>query len=437
MINFAQILKISLNLRKRKMKKQVLVLLAMILSVATFAQKNELKAADKAVKNQDYASAKSSLTQAEPLIANADEKLQTKYYYLKAVTYTNLAKADPSAYGVAADSYDKLFALEKDMGKTTYTVKAEPELNAMISEVSKKGIASYQNKDYKAAKSELYQVYNLSKKDTAFLEYAANSAYLDKDYDAALDYFTKLKDLGYTGITIDYTAKNTETGKVEKFDSKQQYDLMKKSKTHTDFKENPTESKRASVIKNIAYVHIEKGDVEEAINAVQNARKIAPKDVSLIMTEANLHIKLDQKEEFAKLMNEAIALDPTNHILYYNLGVISAENGDIEKAKEYYRKAIELNPDYIDAYINLGSAMLEGDKALVEEMNNNLNNFDKYDEIKARQVDLYKEVIPVYEKAYEIKPDDLDTVRTLMSLYENAEMDDKFTEMRKIYEAMK
>ena len=76
-----------------------------------------------------------------------------------------------------------------------------------------------------------------------------------------------------------------------------------------------------------------------------------------------------------------------------------------------------LNPDYRDAYVNLGSAMLEQDKVLVEEMNENLSNFDKYDVIKAKQVALYKEVIPIYEKAYEIDSDDLDTIRTLMSLY--------------------
>ena len=70
-------------------------------------------------------------------------------------------------------------------------------------------------------------------------------------------------------------------------------------------------------------------------------------------------------------------------------------------------------------------------------MNKNLNNFDKYDKIKAKQVKLYKEVIPLYEKAYQLKPDDIDTVRTLMSLYENTSMDDKFKEMKAKYDSMK
>jgi hypothetical protein len=70
-------------------------------------------------------------------------------------------------------------------------------------------------------------------------------------------------------------------------------------------------------------------------------------------------------------------------------------------------------------------------------MNKNLANFDKYDVIKSKQIKLYKEVIPYYEKAYELKPDDISTVRTLMSLYENTEMDDKFKEMKEKYDSMK
>jgi len=413
-------------------------LLTLFISLTTFAQKNELKAVEKALKKMDYATAKSSIDQAESLISNTDDKTKAKFYYLKGETYAGLSKTAPTAdnYNTAAGAYNSLFALENSPnGK--YTKLAEPTMNTMITDLSSKGIKSYQDKNYSAAKTELYQVYNLSKKDTAFLEYAANAAYLDKDYDVALKDFTELKDLGYTGITTEYTAKNVATGEVEKMASKTQMDLMVKAKEYTDPKSITTESKRPSIIKNIALIHVEKGDTEGAIKAVKEAREADPSDVNLILTEANIQIKLGNKEEFATLMNEAIKLDPTNASLYFNLGVISGEQGDIEKAKEYYNKAIELNPDYMDAYVNLGSAMLDKDKALVEEMNKNLNNFDKYDKIKAEQVELYKEVIPVYEKAYNLKPDDIDTVRTLMSLYENAEMDDKFMEMKKKYDALK
>jgi len=421
------------------MKNQILLLAAFFICAATFAQKDELKAAEKAIKKNDYATSAAEISKAEALISGADDKLKAKFYYLKGETYAAMAKTDPSEanYAASAESFNSLFTVEEKLGSTKYTVLAEPTLNAMVSEVSAKGIESYQNKNFTAAKSELYQVYNLSPKDTVYLEYAANAAYLDKDYDLALDYFTSLKDLGYTGISTEYTALNKETGERENMGTKNNMDLMVKTGTFSEPKVVTSESKQPTVIKNIAFVYVEKGDTEKALAAVRDARAVAPEDVNLILTEANLQIKLGNKDEFASLMSEAIALDPTNSSLYFNLGVISGEQGDYDKAKEYYNKCIELDPDYVDAYINLGSALLEDDKALVEEMNQSLNNFDKYDEIKAKQAELYKEVIPLYEKAYELRPDDIDTIRTLMSLYENTEMDDKFKSMKEKYDSLK
>ena len=421
------------------MKKTFLLIFTLLLCVTTYAQKDELKAAEKAVKANDYAAAAAAIGQAEGLIGGADEKSQAKFYYLKGETYAGLAKTDPTAenYDTSSAAFNKLFAVEDQMKTKKYTDLASPTLNTMITDISAQGIKSYQDKDYSNAKQQLFQVYNLSPKDTVFLEYAANAAYLDKDYDTALEYFSSLRDINYTGITTEYSAVNVETGERENMSSKSNMDIMVKTGNYKDAKVDVTESKQPTIVKNIAFVYVEKGDTDNAIKAVKEARDVAPDDVNLILTEANLQIKLGNKEEFAKLMNEAIELDPNNASLYFNMGVISGEQGDLEKAKGYYQKCIDLDPTYVDAYINMGSMMLEDDKVLVEEMNKSLNDFKKYDEIKARQGELYKTVIPYYEKAYELRPDDVDTMRTLMSLYENTGMDGKFDAIRKKYDSMK
>lgn len=421
------------------MKNQILLLVALFVATTAFAQKDQLKTAEKALKKSDFATAQTAIAEADGLIEGADDKTKAKYYYLKGETYAGLSKTDASAenFQTAGEAFQSLFSVEEKMGSSKYTTLAQPTLNTMISEISAKGIKSYQEKNYSAAKNELYQVYGLSAKDTVFLEYAANAAYLDKDFDMALNYFNTLKDIGYTGISTEYSATNVETGEAENMGSKNNMELMVKAGTHKDPETIVSESKQPSIVKNIAFIYVEQGDNEKAIAAVQEARKVAPKDVNLILTEANLQIKLDNKEAFAKLMEDAVALDPENPALYFNLGVISGEQGDTEAAIKYYEKCIELDPNYVDAYINLGSAKLEGDAALVEEMNKNLSNFSKYDEIKAQQVELYKSVIPLYEKAYEIRPDDMDTIRTLMSLYENVGMDDKFSTMKEKYDSLR
>jgi len=426
------------------MKKRLITLLAICIGLSSYAQKDELKSTEKALKSGDLVAAKSSVDLAEGLIANADNKIKANFYFLKAKTYYDIAKKNPSldanAFDVAAKSFQDLIAFEKETGKQKYTEEATPLLNALIGDLSNKGIKQYQEKDYSNAKETLYKTYAFSKKDTAFLEYAATAAYLDKDFDLSLEHFKKLKDLGYTGIATTYTATNIESGQSESFGSKSQLDLMVKAGQYKDPSVEVSESKSASVIKNIAWILVEKGEVENAMSAVKDARKIDPKDINMLLTEANLLLKLDKKDEFAALMKEAILQDPNNAMLHFNVGVINQEQGNIEEAKSYYNKAIELDPNYVDAYINLGAALLERDKELVIEMNNNLSNFKKYDAIKAKQLELYKEVLPYYEKAYSLrkektKEDDIDLVRTLMSMYENLEINDKFKEMKAIWDA--
>ncbi len=425
------------------MKKLGLTMLAIFMGMTTFAQKDELKAVEKALKGGDAAAAKTAVDMAE---GKLEDKNKAKFYFLKAKTYYDLAKKNPTSasesYDTAAKSFQDLMSYEKETGKLKYTKEAEPMLNALISDVSTKSIKDYQAKDYASSKKGMYQTYLLSKKDTAFLEYAANSAYLDKDYETALKHFYTLKDIGYTGITTTYAATNAESGETENFGSKQQMDLMIKAKQYTDPTESVSKSKKASIVKNIALILADTGNPEDALAAIEEARKENPKDMDMLMTQGNIYLKLKKKDEFAAIMKEAIEQDPNNASLHFNVGVINQEQGKLEEAKVSYLKTIELDENYGDAYLNLGAALLEQDKVLVEEMNENLNNFKKYDIIKEKQVALYKEVIPLYEKAYEIKKvkenkTDIDLTKALMSLYENTGMDDKFKEMKAIYDASK
>ena len=107
------------------MKKQLITMLAILIGLSAYAQKDELKSTDKALKNGDLATAKSSVDQAEGLIANADNKIKANFYFLKAKTYYDIAKKNPSldanAFDIAAKSLQDLLAFEKQIGKAKYT----------------------------------------------------------------------------------------------------------------------------------------------------------------------------------------------------------------------------------------------------------------------------------------------------------------------------
>lgn len=414
------------------MKKQIITLSLGLMTVLAFGQKKQLKSAEKAIKKQQYSEALSAISSLDGLLAGMDEKYKAKYYFLK-----GQALAGKKDFEGAAESYNTLFSYEKEIKKQKYTKEAQPLLNKLVQEVSTLGANFYNNdKNYSEAAKNFALTYKLSPKDTAYLYNAAVSASLAKEYDTSLKYYRTLKEVGYTGIQTQYLATEKATGKVVNLGSKQQRDLMMKTGTYIKPENKTTTSKQADIVKNIGYILVNQGKTEEAIVALQEARKANPKDVNLILNEAQLYIKLEKMDKFGALMEEAVKLDPTNPVLFFNLGVVNANEGKTEAAINYYKKAIELKPDYGDAYMNLAVAMLAEEKEIVDEMNKNLSNFKKYDELQEKQRALYNKALPFIIKADSLNRTE-GTVRSLLNIYDTLRMEKEADALRPIYKKMR
>jgi tetratricopeptide (TPR) repeat protein len=413
------------------MKKQILALSIGLMTISSFAQKDELKAAGKALKKDDFKTAKEAILPLESMEETMDSKYKAEYYFIKGQAYakSNVEKA--------AEAYNKLFAYEKEIGKDKYTKEAQPKLNDLIQYVSNQAVTFYNDdKDYKKASENFYLTYKLSPSDTSFLYNAAVSASLAKEYDASLSYYKELQSVGYTGIATEYFATNKESGEVESLGTKQNRDSMVKFGKYIDPTQETSESKQSEIVKNISYVLINQGKTDEAIIAIKEARKADPKDLNLLLNEAQLYIQLEQMDKFGALMQEAIKLDPTNPTLFFNLGVVNANEKKTEDAIGYYERAIELKPDYGDAHMNLAVAILSGEQEIVVEMNKNLSNIKKYDELEAQQKTLYKKALPYLEKADEIKRS-IETVKSLLNIYDILRMNEKADVLRPIYKKMR
>ena len=70
------------------MKTKITMLLIALITTSLFAQKNELKNAEKAIKSQDYVKAIKAITAAESFTSTMDTKTITKFYFLKAQAYS-------------------------------------------------------------------------------------------------------------------------------------------------------------------------------------------------------------------------------------------------------------------------------------------------------------------------------------------------------------
>lgn len=227
--------------------------------------------------------------------------------------------------------------------------------------------------------------------------------------------------MNYTGIVSEYFITPVET-QIEEKVSETEYNLFKSSKDYTNPRVGKTESRLPEIVKNIALIYVQLGETDMAVTAIEDARKIRPDDLNLLLSEADLYMKLGNKEKFKTLMQEAITKDPDNAILYYNLGVINVEQGEFEDAMNYYKKSLELDPNYASTYLNLVGLILEGEEALVEQMNelatsNKRSDFEKYDKLKQDREDLYASCLPYLEKLIEIDPTNIEALKTAKNIY--------------------
>ena len=408
------------------MIKKILVLIFILTLSLTHGQKKELKKAIKLFEAGDVKGAKDLLDISSSLFEGVDVKITNQKLYLEG----RISQANKN-FQLA---YDKFKAFSASGGKD---LNYDNQIETLTSDIVNSAIEDNAEKRFETATAKLYLAYEINpEKNKDYLYYAASSSVNSRDFDTALKFYNLLKEIKYDGIVTKYLAKSVETGEDEEFPSKSEYDLYKKTKQYTDFREELTESRYPEIIKNIALIYAQLGDNENAMKAVKEARERDPKDLNLILTEANLYIQLKENDRFEALMNEAIEQDPNNATLYFNLGVISAQRGDKEKASGYYRKAIEIDPSFESGYLNLVTLILEGENTIVEEMNNlGTSRADnaRYDELKLKREGLYKECVPILEKLIEVSKNK-EAIKTLMNIYGTLGNNEGFMKMKKLVE---
>ena len=416
------------------MLKRTLIPFILLLSFSMHAQKKELKAVNKHVESQDYATALEQLQALTPTIDTAEAKYQAQYYFLLGKTY-----GGQSEFELSFEAFALANEIESSNGSSKYTSDIAKLIDSLGIEAVTQAIAENKAGNFKKAASLLILIYNVDKeKNVDYLYYAASSAVNDNNFDLALSYYQELKEIGYTGQVTKYYATDVETG--EELDlSEENYILFQKLKQYSNFRTEVLESKLPEIIKNIALIYVQQERNDLAIGAIKEARLANPLDVGLILTEANLYIQLGDKMKFAELMKEAISKDPNNHILYFNLGVITAEQGNRMDARSYYERAIELDPSYDASYLNLAALILNGETELVDQMNSlGTSRADnvKYEKLQKQRESLFLEAVPVLQKLIDIDPTNTEALTTLKNIFGTVGDVDNFKKVKEKLEAL-
>jgi tetratricopeptide (TPR) repeat protein len=93
---------------------------------------------------------------------------------------------------------------------------------------------------------------------------------------------------------------------------------------------------------------------QKALETMERAAEIFPERIPTLLKLSEFQFILKQYEASMHTIDRILKIDPQNEDAYFMFGMNFKETGDTARAVNSFQQAVELNPDLIDAWINLG-----------------------------------------------------------------------------------
>lgn len=308
------------------MKKNFTLLLFLLVSLAGFSQKAQIKQAQLEFKNGNATEALSTLKKSEYLITNAEYDDKSEFYKLKAEVYKSFAdkKIDVATnLAAAVGAYNQLITEEDLSEKYKYTIKAKEAIQLIKLELQNSVAQDLKANKYVDGAKKMYNLYQIDKKDTLNL-YLSTSYYMQvKDYDAALKNYKELQNLNYTGKGMEFYAVNKKTSVEELFFSAADRDSSVKIGSHEKPRNVKSASKKPEIYNNMAFIYSEKGELAAAENVYKQLITINPTAAGPYEDLAYLY--LDQK----KVLSDQMSVLGTSRVDMENYDKLKIKMDDI------------------------------------------------------------------------------------------------------------
>ncbi len=375
------------------MKKLFLLSILSGTMVSLTAQKAKVQSASNYLKYDELDKAKEAIDLASE---HADTKTLGKTWFYKGKVYLALLNTKeekfkalaPNAAEVAYNAFLKAFELnDKKVSKTDLN----NNFAQLINPVFNKGIEAFKAKDYKVAGSLFEKTTMINQKlgltDTLSI-YNTGLSYANAGENAKAEIsYKKCLDLGYGGDKMFTTMA----------------DLMVKD-----------------------------GKKDAAVEFLKNeGLKKYPNNQNILNYVFSIYLNDNDFDGALASVNSSLENEPNNAVFHYNKGfLLDQKKAPANEVLESYQKAIELDPNYFDAYYNAGALYFNNGANKIKERNElPLNEAKKAKTLENQAMEDFKKALPFLEKAHHINPSDKPTLKSLKELYVRLNMNDKVKEI--------
>jgi hypothetical protein len=420
-----------------------------LITVTAFAQKGELSTAetefnkyDQLKTNKGMATlAKTSLTAAKTSIdkAAANDKTAAlpQTYALKGSIYSALAIADT----VAATS-TPLFTTAEEALKKAKEVDTKGEYKKMVDQANlnlaqyqlNKGVREYGDKKYDLAYKSFDYYRTVLPEDTNAIYYTGIAAANSNNWDAAITNYNKLLTTNYSGklrtyqdLSGFYLAKKDTAGAIKVLND-----------AAVKFPNDPAFSKR------LIELNLQTGKQADVLAKIEGAIANDPKNKTLYYYAGITYTqvadqsskKIDALSKNAPAATTApakatpakpgartaaqqpAAAPATATVSPEVAALIKSRDENLNKAENAYRKALEIDPNYFEANLNLGYVLINPAIDLFNKTRNlPVSKQKEYDSGMAKANVLFDAAKPYLQKAVELQPKNTDALTNLRTYY--------------------
>jgi len=360
---------------------------------ASYDKFNEVKSiGNAALGASDLAAAKDAL---EKAIENekTNQLAETWTYY--ALVNADLALLDStdqaeSYIQTAVEAREKAISLDTDkefaenLGILN-SILAQNELN--------KGVQAWDSQDFAGAYTAFDKGLDYLPGDTTLLYYSGLAAVNSQNFEGALEKYIEL-------VPIDSFSNNKQ------------------------------------IVLDVSRIYLMQGDTTNAIKYAELGTNKYPEDPELATQNIELNLMAGNEEKIINTINSQISREPDNKNLHYYLGIAYSALEDVEQAEAAYRKAVELDPNYLEANINLGGLILNKGIDQFNKTNNASLPQAEYDAEIKKAYDIFDSALPFLQKAVEVDPNSFLALTNLKKYYEIKEDTAKIEELQARIDAL-
>lgn len=178
---------------------------------------------------------------------------------------------------------------------------------------------------------------------------------------------------------------------------------------------------------------------ENALEVLETGQERYPDDKDLMITELNYYLTSGRAEEVVGKLEKAVEADPENKNLWFSLGVTREGMEQMDEAEEAYRKALEIDPNYYDANINMGVISIADANEIVKEADQiPQEEEEKYNAKIDEYQDALRGALEYLERAYNTQAGkkDRNLLSTMSEIYTKLNEEEKAAEVKQQLEQL-